>query len=284
MIEDGLIQSFDELASETLLEWKYNPRKRNITLRNLLELNTGLVQDVEKLQGHDRPTLAEDLYAHAISVPLVDTPDEQSSYGPSCYYVLGEIIKRKLKAVQGIETALDYLKQRLFLLLGIDIGKCVHDAAANPHIPNGTWVSARNWAVFGQFMLQRGEWNGEQLVSAALMREVQQPSRANPGYGLAIWLSAPGGASYVGTQINIDSDSNGAGGFIYSGGEPDLFGAMGSGKNRMYMKPARSVVVLRQTVNSQDGFEDHRFLELLLDKTNTVDVEQSVDSAFPQKF
>ena len=62
MIEDGLVGSFDELASKTLPEWKEHPRKGRITLRHLLTLSAGLVQDVENLQGDDRPTLAPDLY------------------------------------------------------------------------------------------------------------------------------------------------------------------------------------------------------------------------------
>ena len=68
MIEDGLIESYDELASKTLPEWKEHPRKRRITLRHLLTLSAGLVQDIVNLQGHDRPTLAPDLYKHAIGV------------------------------------------------------------------------------------------------------------------------------------------------------------------------------------------------------------------------
>ena len=43
MIEDGLIESFDELASKTLPEWKRHPRKSRITLRHLLTLSAGLV-------------------------------------------------------------------------------------------------------------------------------------------------------------------------------------------------------------------------------------------------
>ena len=46
MIEDGLIESFDELAAKTLTEWKDHPRKSRITLRHLLTLSAGLVQDV----------------------------------------------------------------------------------------------------------------------------------------------------------------------------------------------------------------------------------------------
>ena len=282
MIADGLIESFDELAAETIREWTLNPRKREITLRNILELNAGLAQDVVNLQGHDRPTLAPDLYVHAITVPMVDEPGEQFSYGPTCYYVLGEIFKRKLAENNGVpETPLDYLKRRILNPIGAEIGDWVHDESGNPHIPNGASISARDWARFGQFMLQKGEWNGEQLIPADLMRELLQPSEVNPGHGLAIWLNTPGGASYVGTQINLGSDPDDPGGFIYHNGEPDLFGAMGGGKNRMYMIPERSLVVVRQTFASNDGFEDSRFLQLLLEGEIATSVQDNPVNVIP---
>ena len=53
MIEDKLIESYDELASKTLPEWKGDPRKSRITLRHLLTLSAGLEQDITNLQGHD---------------------------------------------------------------------------------------------------------------------------------------------------------------------------------------------------------------------------------------
>jgi len=279
MIAEGLITSFNEKAVETLPEWDTHIYKRQITICNLLQLNAGLAQDVVNLQGHDRPTLAPDLYAHAIQVPVVDPPGEQFSYGPTCYYILGEILKRKLADLaekQGnpeAETPLDYLKRRLFTPLGIEPGKWVHDSSGNPHIPNGAWVTARHWAVFGQFLLQEGKWNGEQLVPSDLIQELQEPSAPNPGHGLALWLNTPGGASYIGTQIHDDSDPAGPGGFIYSDGEPDLFAALGGGKNRMYILPSCSLVVVRQTFHSGDGFEDSQFLRLLLERSNTTNVD-----------
>ena len=56
------------------------------------------MQDVENLQGDDRPTLAPDLYKHAIGVSGSPRTGAVFQYGPSCYYVLGEIMKRKLAA------------------------------------------------------------------------------------------------------------------------------------------------------------------------------------------
>src|SRR5262245_15899309 len=98
LIEDGLVSSLDEPVSNTITEWKSDARKRRITIRNLTELNAGLIQDVRNLQGEDRPTLAGDLYKHAITLPTVFEPGARFVYGPSCYYALGELIKRKLAA------------------------------------------------------------------------------------------------------------------------------------------------------------------------------------------
>ncbi|MCB1212080.1 MAG: serine hydrolase, partial [Verrucomicrobiales bacterium] len=191
MIEDGLIDSFDELASKTLTEWANHPRKSRITLRHLLTLSAGLVQDVEKLQGEDRDTLAPDLYRHAIGVQAAREPGAQFQYGPSCFYVLGEIMKRKLASKT--QTPLDYLKQRILDPIGVKTGEWVQDAAGNPHIPNGAHLTAREWAKYGQWLLQTGEWQGKQIVRKDLLQELRAPSSANPGHGLALWLNHPEG-------------------------------------------------------------------------------------------
>jgi CubicO group peptidase (beta-lactamase class C family) len=94
MVEDGLIASFDEPAWKTLPEWKDHPRKSRITLRHLLTLTAGLVQDLPALQGLN-PS-APHLYAHAVGVRALREPGTSFRYGASCYYVLGEIMKRKL--------------------------------------------------------------------------------------------------------------------------------------------------------------------------------------------
>jgi CubicO group peptidase (beta-lactamase class C family) len=255
MIEDGLATSFDERASVTLSEWKDDPRKRAITLRHLLELNAGLAQDIAALQGDARSTLAPDLYAHAIKLPVVTEPGQRFVYGPSCYYALGEIMKRKLAPQK--KTPLEYLQARILKPIGAETGKWVHDQSGNPHIPNGAWITARNWARFGQFLLQEGMWEGKSIVSRELMRELRRPSAPNPGHGLAIWLNAPDGWSR-----GIPAKT--ARGMIYPEGEPDLFAAMGAGKNRLYIIPRLGLVVVRQSPDDTNEFRDGEFLRLLL--------------------
>ena len=284
MIEDGLIESFDELAAKTLPEWEDHPRKSRITLRHLLSLNAGLVQDVVNLQGHDRPTLAPDLYEHAIGVRAPREPGVVFQYGPSCYYVLGEIIKRKLAKRQ--QSPLDYLKERILDPIGVKPDDWVHDTSGNPHIPNGAHLTARNWARYGQWLLQRGEWNGKQIVAKELLDELVKPSAANPGHGLALWLNQPGGQGAVGVA-GQKSEPDDKAGWIYRGGHRDLFAALGAGKCRMYVIPSLNMVALRQGDSKGDRFNDNTFLSLLLKGKSPVIVprrpsgsDQSVDLIF----
>jgi len=267
MIEDGLIESFDELAAKTLPEWKEHPRKSRITLRHILTLSAGLVQDVVNLQGHDRPTLAPDLYKHAIGVWAAREPGATFQYGPSCYYVLGEIMKRKLAARR--QTPLDYLKQRILDPIGVKVGDWVHDASGNPHIPNGAHLTASNWVKYGQWLLQGGLWEGKQIVRKDLLEELVKPSKANPGHGMSLWLNQPGGQGAVGFARQRSEPGDEAG-WIFRGGHRDLFAALGAGKCRMYVIPSLNMVALRQGDNKVDRFDDNTFLSLLLTGKRTA--------------
>lgn len=261
MIEDKLITSYDELACKTLPEWKEHPRKSRITLRHLLTLSAGLVQDVKKLQGHDRSTLAPDLFKHAIGVQALREPGAVFQYGPSCYYVLGEIMKRKLAARK--QTPLDYLKQRILDPIGVKVDDWVHDASGNPHIPNGAYLTARDWATYGQWLLQGGKWDGKQIVSKELLDELVKPSAANLGHGLALWLNQPGGQGAVGVATQKSEPGDQAG-WIYRDDYSDLFAALGAGKCRMYVIPSLKIVAVRQGDSEEDRFDDNTFLSLLL--------------------
>ncbi len=258
MIEDGLIESFDELACKTLTEWKDDPRKSKITVRHLLTLTAGLEQDIRNLQGL-RPA-AKDLYAHATGLKADTEPGEKFRYGPSCYYALGELMKRKLAKKK--QTPLDYLKERILNPIGVKIADWVHDSSGNPHIPNGAHLTARDWAKFGQWVLQGGKWDGKQVVNQDLLQECFKPCKANPGHGLTWWLNQPGGLGATGVAPPKKTD--GKAGWIYPANYPDLAGALGAGKCRMYVIPSLKMVVVRQCESQQDSYQDDAFLALLL--------------------
>jgi len=61
----------------------------------------------------------------------------------------------------------------------------------------GASGSCRDWARFGQLILNKGMWAGQPLISSDLIAQMQQPvkyppynSYSNPCYGLLIWVNA----------------------------------------------------------------------------------------------
>lgn len=264
MIEDGLISSFDEPVSQTLPEWKGDPRKKRITVRQLLNLTSGLAEDIGQLQG-SRGTAA-DKYSYAVGLGTVTEPGEQFRYGPSHYYLLGELMKRKLAKHR--MDPLDYLRQRFLKPIGVDSTQWDRDPSGNPHIPNGAHLTARDWATFGQLLLQGGIWEGKQIIRKDLLEECFKQSRANPGYGLTFWLNRPGGRDHMG----FSSRPEAKGGFIYPEGVPDLYAALGAGINALYVIPSLDMVIVRQAESPwagerrppAGGYSNSVFLSLLL--------------------
>lgn len=264
MVDDGLISDFDEPAHETLHEWRDVPLKKDITIRHLLQLNGLHTQDTQRLQGCPPSDPPEDMYLHAINTRARLQPGEVFSYGPVNYFAFGEVMKRKLQPLD--LDPLAYLEERIFEPIGLTHTAWCRDNSDNPYIPMGAELTPREWAKFGEFMLRDGNWQGEQLIPASIMTSLREPSIPNVGHGLALWLNTPGGAAYAGQQIIIDSEPDWPGGFIYNGGEPDLYAAMGLGPNRMYIIPGRDLVVVRNTIPNDVSFVDSDFLHHLLEE------------------
>lgn len=264
-IEDGLISGYNEVIADTITEWQNNavhPGKNQITLSHLVSLTSGLSQDVAYIQG-EKP-LAKDIYRYAVnSLRLTYRPGTQFVYGPSHYYAFGEFLRRKLLQHGIDQDPLEYLDARVFQPIGLEYQSWIHDEAGNPHIPNGCFITPRNWVKLGQLLLQRGNWNGKQIVAKDLIDALFVPQGVNAGHGVFLWLNLPGGEPSAG-QAARKAPENSAGGFIFHAGYPDIIACLGAGTNRMYIIPSLNAVVVRQSAGDVGYFSDNDFLELLL--------------------
>jgi len=263
MIQEGLLQGYDQRISDILTEWRGTP-KQNITIRQAMELSSGLVNNLQELQGLDAQ--APDLFYYAVNTaPLLRKPGAEFQYGPVNYYVMGAVMQRVLdKNRSEYKNPLKYLEAKLLEPLGIHYTRWAFDKAGNPHMPNGAFLTLRNWIKWGRFVLQKGEWEGKQLVRRDLMEELFKPSKPNSGYGLCMWLNTKGG---FGVIPRMSAPSGSPGGFIYHDGYTDMIGIMGAGPNRLYMIPSLNMVVARQTetveMSLANRFVDHEFLKRL---------------------
>lgn len=245
---DGILQ-LDELVSETLEEWRGDPMRAVITIRQLLSLTSGIEGGV----GLNPPS-----YADAIAAPLTAEPGTQFQYGAAPFQIFGELLKRKLAPRS--ETVNDYLRRRLLDPIGIRTGFWRGSAQGEPQLPSGAYLTAREWAKWGEFIRLGGMWSGAQLVPAGLLNECFVGTAANPAYGLSWWLNAE-----VPTELRttIRQLQNNMGGMDRVPGLEGMVTAAGAFKQRLYVIPSRQMVVVRFGNSVGPQFDDARFLGLL---------------------
>jgi CubicO group peptidase (beta-lactamase class C family) len=258
--EDGLL-GLDEPVSETLAEWRDDPRKREITIRQLLNFTSGLEPERKELRG----AKVSDKFDHAIDIPLKAEPGREFIYGPSHLAVFGAVLTRKLAAKGMDPDPVQYLERRILEPIGAKVARWNRDTAGQPIMAAGAFLTARDWAKFGQLVVDGGRWDGKALVRHDLFEQLFRGSRANPFYGLTFWLN--GGPDAVedaalsrGAKRWLSRTDEG---FIWKEGPKDLVMAAGSGSQRLYIILSRGLVVVRQAEKSKK-FSDVELLQLVL--------------------
>ncbi|WP_299432449.1 serine hydrolase [uncultured Meiothermus sp.] len=252
--QDGLL-SLDEPLAETLPEWKSDPLRSQITLRQLLNLTSGIPGGAIA-----RPPT----YHAAIQTRAETPPGTRFSYGPIPFQIFGEVMRRNLRG-----DPLEYLKRRIFQPIGLEYAFWRRGADGNPHLPSGAFLTARNWARFGELVRQGGLWQGQRIVDATLLDKCLEPSSVNPIYGLTWWLGRPispaqrAAIGRTGREMDALATTPGL--------PDDLAVAAGAGDQRLYISRKLRLVVVRQAEGIVDtlmgrgtNFSDATFLRLLL--------------------
>lgn len=249
-VADGWL-SLDEPCAGTLNEWARDEHRRQITVRHLLTLTSGIVGG-----GIGRP----DTYRASVDAARVHAAGERFQYGPAPFQIFGEIVRRKLAAQGRHRDPAAYLRSRVLDAISATPTRWHTGADDLPLLPSGVAMTARAWANFGQFVLDggRGQLDGGALAACF------EGTRANPGYGLTWWLLRPG---LVGPGPRAGVDGN-VGQALE---DEDVVMAAGAGDQRLYLLRRRRLVVVRQAsgvlaalTGRGTGWQDADFLKTLL--------------------
>lgn len=246
-VQNGLFD-FDDRVSDTITEWKDDPTRSRITIRQLLSLTSGLDP------GDNSVVLP---YAEAILSQSLHRPGKKFAYGPNPFQVFGELMRRKL-ADKG-QSSLDYLREQVLEPIGMKTATWRMTKEGDPHIPSGAFVTAREWVKFGELLRLGGVWNSKSIIRRELLHELIQPSEANRRYGITFWLGKTGSVAdgdVEASQTNAAATSVGTPG--------DLFMAAGAGKQRLYIVPSLKLVVVRFGETQGRRFQDEPFFRRLL--------------------
>jgi len=236
-VQDGLL-SLDERVADTLTEWRGEPTKGTMTVRELLHLVGG----IEARSGRGRHRVVD--YAATLEVPVTGKPGETFDYGPNSFQVFGLLMSRKLKAAGSSEDPLAYLERRIFTPIGLRYGSWKRTDAGDPHLPSGAALTAREWAKFGAFILNGGVHEGKRLVDKEAFEAIFHGTPANPAYGLTWWLNrpVPEHLKQEIPQLRRATDLVGNTTVV----PKDLVFAAGAGKQRLYISFEENLVIVRQ--------------------------------------
>jgi CubicO group peptidase (beta-lactamase class C family) len=142
-----------------------------LRVRDLLSMSVGHAEDsTGTLRGKD------DWVKQFLSLPIKNPPGTAFLYNSGATYMCSAIVQK----VTG-QRVIDYLGPRLFGPLGIET---MSWEVCPRGINTGGWglkVPTEALAKFGQLYLQKGMWNGRQILSPAWVEEatsfkIQQPS------------------------------------------------------------------------------------------------------------
>jgi CubicO group peptidase (beta-lactamase class C family) len=253
-VQDGLL-TLDEPVARTIHEWQNDPQRAAITIRQLLSLTSGI---------EGGPQLSPPSYAEAVTGAMTAAPGTRFQYGPTPFQVFGEVMRRKL-AAQG-ETVGAYMQRRVLGPINIKTGFWRGMAQGEPQLPHGAYLTAREWAKFGEFVRLGGVAGGKQVVPADLLQELFKGSAVNPAYGITWWLNVDVPPEL---RAEIKQLQNNMGGMDRVPGLEGMVTAAGAFKQRLYVIPSRRMVVVRFGNSVGRQFDDATFLSLLTGQSMT---------------
>ena len=176
-IEKGLLDDLDQPISDYLPEWK-NDKRGEITIRNLLEMKSGLYRSES---WNEEMFLSRNNLDFALSVELVKKPGEIFEYNNVNTALLGPVIEKIYNA-----SPHEVLKKEILNPLEITEFGLWKDHSLNDITFHGIDLAPLDFIKFGQLYAQKGSWEGKQLVNKAFMEQSMQPISEGPGelYGM----------------------------------------------------------------------------------------------------
>jgi CubicO group peptidase (beta-lactamase class C family) len=212
--------------------WKADGRAA-ISLADMMAMSSGLqfnedygdVADVTRMLY-----LEPDMAGFAASKPLAGEVGKVFSYSSGTAVMLSRLWQN---AIGDKDKALAWPRTALFEPLGMHSAVLETDEQGTFVGSSYLYASARDWARFGQFLLQGGVWNGNAILRAGFVDWMREPAPASKVYGKGqLWIEGPG-----------DEEKPGAG--VAAGLPKDTYWMEGHDGQTVTIIPSEQLVVVR---------------------------------------
>jgi CubicO group peptidase (beta-lactamase class C family) len=226
--QEGKLSIDDKISDYLAPGWSTSPKEADITIRHLMTMTSGLNDDL----GY------------------VGTPGEMWRYSHEAYKVIYDVI-----VVAGGDSYRDLFNSILFSKIGMTKYKWTGKDIA---------TTSRPLARFGLMVMNRGVWNGQQVIKDDdYFKNMYKSSQEfNPAYGSLWWLND------TNQWYNTDLKTMMSGSIAETMPKDGIL-AKGKHDQRVYIVPSLDLVVVRQGVytglpESGEGSFDVEFWRRLM--------------------
>ncbi len=196
-IDDGLIKSIDEPITNYIPELKKNGFEK-VTIKHLLQMTSGLKFSESYFDPFGEAAsfyYGRNLKREVSKLTLKRTPGEKFEYVSGNTQLLGSVLQNALKE----KTITQYFQEKLWTPLEME-----YDASWSiDKKSDGTEKTfccinarARDFAKIGRLYLNKGNWNGKQVVSKKWVEEstkIDVIEGSDEGYQYQWWLPSVNG-------------------------------------------------------------------------------------------
>ncbi|ANN58505.1 6-aminohexanoate hydrolase [Mesorhizobium loti NZP2037] len=212
--------------------WKADGRAA-ISLADMMAMSSGLefnedygdVADVTRMLY-----LEPDMAGFAESKPLAGEVGKVFSYSSGTAVMLSRLWQ---DAIGDKAKALTWPRTALFGPLGMHSAVLETDEQGTFVGSSYLYATAHDWARFGQFLLQGGVWNGNQVLPTGFVDWMREPAPASKVYGKGqLWIEAPG-----------DEENPGAG--VAAGLPKDTYWMEGHDGQTVAIIPSEQLLIVR---------------------------------------
>lgn len=240
--QEGYININNKVSDYIGNGWTSAPlNKENlITCKNLLSMNSGLDD-----------SLGDDVSPSSLHF-LTDAGTRWAYH--NVYVKLQDIVAN---ATQSTWTNYFNLKLRNPIGMG---GEWIQSGALSVYRSD-----SRSMARFGLLAINKGNWNGTQIVNSNYFNNSTTTSQnINEAYGYLWWLN--GKSSFHLPQSQLEFPGN-----LIPSAPNDMFMALGKNDQKIYVVPSRKLVIIRMgNTADETNFALSNFDDVLWQKINTV--------------
>lgn len=231
------------LEQNDLFEAWHSDERKNITLRNLVNMNSGLewVEDYGKISDVTQMLFIDsDMSLKQKNKKQIGKPNESWNYSSGTSNLLSAFIRKQFNSQQAY---LDFWYTDLIDKIGMYSMLIETDYSGNYIGSSYIWATARDWSKFGLLYLHNGNWNGEQIINKSWIDFTQKTTNTSDGgYGGHFWTNE--GMRY------IDAPKN-------------MYACIGFQGQYVFIFPDLDLVIVRTGLSGEDAHINELLKEIL---------------------